>query len=584
VDEARRAELRRWARAIAEGSESADARAAARAVGLLLDDVDRLEGELESARQASSGDGKPKRRRGKGPLVGGLIVVLLAAIVAFGPRALAPDLAAAGPGQGDRIGALEAKRLVFAVTGSAGAIADVRWRVDGTDVTGRARIDGGRTELWGSYLRDGEHQIQVVVPRDFPRFAASHSWRVAIDRTPPRLAVDPASAQAPRDTPFTLRGTVEDDTAVSMGGRTAEVHGNTFALALPAAQTKPVELVATDAYGNRTWKTVRLSVVPRRPPTPLRAVHVTFFAWADRDLHAGVMRLVDEGRVSAVELDLKDESGVVGWDADIPFARRIGSVRPIYDLPKAVALLHRKGIRVVGRIVAFRDPVHAAAAWKRGWKSQVIQTPAGGPYAGYGGFTNFADPVVRRYNVDVARRAAEAGVDEILYDYVRRPDGPIGSMAFPGLVGSAERSIASFLGEAQRQLKPYGVFLGASVFGIAATRPKEVAQPIRAMARHVDYIAPMVYPSHWAPGEYDVASPNAQPYDIVFRSLADFRKQTRGTGARVVPWLQDFSLGVDYGPAEVRAQIRATADRGIDEWLLWDPNVTYTADALPPAR
>jgi hypothetical protein len=422
--------------------------------------------------------------------------------------------------------------------------------------------------------------VEVVVPRDFPRFAASHSWRVSIDRTPPRLAVDPASAKAQRDTGFTLRGTVEEGTAVRAGERAAEVDGSTFAISLPSPPLEAVQLVATDAYGNRTRKAVRIEVVPRRPPAPLRAVHVTFYAWADRDLHAGVMSLVDEGRVDAVELDLKDESGIVGWDADIPFARRIGSVQDIYDLPEAVAQLHRKGIRVVGRIVAFRDPIHASAAWKRGWKSQVIQAPDGSPYSGYGGFTNFADPTVRQYNIDIARRAAEAGVDEILYDYVRRPDGPIGSMVFPGLVGSPERSIASFLGEAQQQLKPYRVFLGASVFGIAATRPTEIAQPIRAIARNVDYIAPMVYPSHWGPGEYNVASPNSQPYDIVFRSLADFRKQTRGTGARVVPWLQDFSLGVAYGPAEVRAQIQAAARRGIDEWLLWDPLVTYTADAL----
>jgi hypothetical protein len=580
VDEARRAELRRWAKAIADASDSADARAAARAVGLLLDDVERLEGELESVQKAESRDGKPRRRRGKGPAVGVLIVALLSAIAAFGPRALAPDLAAAGPGSGDRIGAVEAKRLVFAVTGDAEAIEHARWRVDGTDVTGRARLEGGRTELWGSYLRDGEHKVEVVVPRDFPRFAASHSWRVSIDRTPPRLAVDPASARAARDAPLTLRGLVEEDSAVSVGGRAATVHGTTFALPLPAPSEKPIELVATDAYGNKTWKTVRIAVIPRRPPAPLRAVHVTFYAWADRDLHRGVMSLVDEGRVDAVELDLKDESGIVGWDADTPFAKRIGSVQAIYDLPRAVALLHRKGVRVVGRIVAFRDPIHAAAAWKRGWKSQVVQTPDGGPYSGYGGFTNFADPVVRQYNVDIARRAAEAGVDEILYDYVRRPDGPIGSMSFPGLAGSLERSIASFLGDAHRQLKPYRVFLGASVFGIAATRPTEVAQPIRAIARNVDYVAPMVYPSHWAPGEYDVASPNSQPYEIVFRSLQDFRKQTRGTGARVVPWLQDFSFGVEYGPAEVRAQIRAAAARGIDEWLLWDPLVTYTSDAL----
>ena len=53
-----------------------------------------------------------------------------------------------------------------------------------------------------------------------------------------------------------------------------------------------------------------------------------------------------------------------------------------------------------------------------------------------------------------------------------------------------------------------------------------------------------------------------------------------GTGARVIPWLQDFSLGVDYGPAEVRAQIDGAADAGMDDFLLWDPAVTYTAGAL----
>ena len=153
-------------------------------------------------------------------------------------------------------------------------------------------------------------------------------------------------------------------------------------------------------------------------------------------------------------------------------------------------------------------------------------------------------------------------------------------MVFPGLKGKPERAIASFLADARRHLQPYGVFLGASVFGVAATRPEEVAQDITAMARHADYIAPMLYPSHWGPGEYNVANPNAQPYDITFRSLKDFKKEVRGTGARVVPWLQDFSLGVTYGPAEVRAQIEAARDVGIDEWILWDAAVTYTAEAL----
>ena len=101
------------------------------------------------------------------------------------------------------------------------------------------------------------------------------------------------------------------------------------------------------------------------------------------------------------------------------------------------------------------------------------------------------------------------------------------------------------------------------------------------MARQVDYISAMVYPSHWGPGEYEVDDPNSQPYDIVRRSLEDFEQKVKGTGARLVPWLQDFSLGVTYGPAEVAAQIRGSRDAGVNEFLLWDPEVTYTAAGVP---
>ena len=91
----------------------------------------------------------------------------------------------------------------------------------------------------------------------------------------------------------------------------------------------------------------------------------------------------------------------------------------------------------------------------------------------------------------------------------------------------------------------------------------------------------MVYPSHWGRGEYGVAHPEAQPYDITYASLADFQDVLAGTNTAVVPWLQDFSMRVNYGPEEVRAQIDAAADLGISDWLLWDPTVTYTTEGLP---
>jgi hypothetical protein len=288
--------------------------------------------------------------------------------------------------------------------------------------------------------------------------------------------------------------------------------------------------------------------------------------------------------VNAVEIDLKDESGVVGFDPDIPLARRAGASQPIFDLPAVVRLLHAKGIRVIGRVVCFRDPLYATWAWNHGHRSAVVQTPAGSEYSGYGGFTNFADAAVQRYEIAVAVAGARAGVDDILYDYVRRPDGPLSTMRFPGLKGTPEGAIVTFLARSRAALAPYGTYLGASVFGVAATRPLEVAQDVPSMARQVDYIAPLIYPSHWANGEYGVADPNLQPYAIVQRSLRDFALAVRGTGARLVPWLQDFSLGSTYGPAQVRAQIAAAKADGVDEFLLWDPGVTYDAAALDPGQ
>ena len=165
-------------------------------------------------------------------------------------------------------------------------------------------------------------------------------------------------------------------------------------------------------------------------------------------------------------------------------------------------LLHARGARVIGRLVAFRDPVLAQWAWTHGRRELVVQTPSGGAYSGgYGGFTNYVHPDVQAYNVDLAVAAAKLGVDDILYDYVRRPDGPLEIDGRAGATWRSADAIVGFLARARRQLAPHETFLGASVFGIAATRPDEIAQDVPAIAREVDYVAPMLYPSHWGPNE-----------------------------------------------------------------------------------
>jgi hypothetical protein len=577
VDEARLAETAAWGRTLATQAATPELRAAGRAIQLLAAEVDRLRAEAAAPRRARH------RPVGRGPavaLVFGVIAALLAATALAAARyVFAPSLDVAGPDEGAHLGAHALSNLVFVADARPSALRQQRWKLDGDDVTERVRLAGSRLVLVPPTLSEGRHSVTIRQGGGFFGASTIRTFRFVVDRTPPRINLS-RPLQAHRWSRLMVAGRARGAATVTLDGTSVRVDDGRFSARLAVPVRPAIVIAARDRAGNVARLRAPVTVVPRRPREPIRGVHVTFYAWANPALRRGIMRLIDERRVNAVELDVKDESGTVGFEAEIPLARRIGAMRQIVDLRRAVEQLHSRGVRVIGRLVCFRDPILAAAAWRRGERTQVIQTPAGQPYAGYGGFTNFANPVVRRYNIDIAVAAASIGVDEILYDYVRRPDGPRGSMVFPGLQDSPERAIVSFLRETRLTLRPYRTFVGASVFGVAADRPREVAQFVPAMARQVDYIAPMVYPSHWSPGEYNIASPNSQPYEIVRRSLRAFQRDVRGTGARLVPWLQDFTLGVRYGAAEVRAQIEAAGADGIQEFLLWDPAVTYTAEAL----
>lgn len=414
-------------------------------------------------------------------------------------------------------------------------------------------------------------------------FGRSRPVVATAESQPPRLELTPLAAASSYRDPVVVRGKAIGAKQVTVADRSVQPGADgSFELALPHAPLDTT-VVATNAVGDKATAPLKVDVVLPR----IRAVHVTAYAWAYDPMRDAVLDMAREGRIDTVELDIKDEDGMVGYDSQVPLARESGAATTIYDAPAALKQLHDMGVKVVGRIVAFRDPTLAGWAWHNGHPDWVIQNAGGGPYSsGYGAiaFTNFASPEIRSYNRDLAVEAGNLGFDGVMYDYIRRPDGGLGGMRFPGLTESPSDSIANFLRDIEQPIHAAGASLGAAVFGIAATRPDEIAQDIPSMARYVDYLAPMLYPSHWHAGEYDVANPNSQPYDIVFRSLQDFRARTAGTNAQIIPWLQDFSLGVSYGDAEVRAQIDATYAAGYNGFFLWNPSVTYHPGAVQPDR
>ena len=520
-----------------------------------------------------------QRRRGGRLLVVGLLVAasIGVGIVAVGALRVT-EITVSGINEGAmlRPDQVQGTVLEFAVDG--GDVDSAQLLLDGLPVSGVQRYDN--SIVWPvPGLTEGTHVVTLDVDRRlFGTAQAAVSFTV--DGTPPVVDLPRILDPVQLGEPVVLAGSVETGVSLQIGDQRVDTSTGSFSLTLPSPPGGPVPVVAADAAGNSTEFDV---IVPIGYPHTT-GVHVTAAAWNHDGLRSSIVELISQGRINTVQLDLKDENGRIGYSSSIPLARLSGATQGLFDLEAAIDELHGMGVRVIGRIVAFNDPVLTRYAVDNGNLDWVVQTPDGRPLAKYGGFTNFNHPVVRQYNLDIAAEAAAAGIDDVLWDYMRRPEGDLSGMRIPGWDGSDPSPvIVSFLAEAGSMLRQAEVFHGVSVFGIAADRGEWVAQDIGAMSDHVDYVAPMVYPSHWGRGEYGVAHPEAQPYDITRASLAQFQRVLAGTNTAVVPWLQDFSMRVSYGPDEVRAQIDAAADLGISDWLLWDPEVTYTTEGLPVA-
>jgi hypothetical protein len=191
------------------------------------------------------------------------------------------------------------------------------------------------------------------------------------------------------------------------------------------------------------------------------------------------------------------------------------------------------------------------------------------------------------YIATLARDAYAIGFDEINFDYIRFPsDGNMKDIAYPW-TATTTKSVAleKFFAYLEQEVKPSGAVISADLFGMTTTNTDDlnIGQVLEPALRHFDYVAPMVYPSHYPPNFNGWVNPNEHVYGVVKYSMdkAVLRANTASTTPlKLRPWLQDFDYGGDYGAVEVRAQIQATYDAGLTSWMLWDPNNRYTPAAL----
>ncbi|KKM09197.1 hypothetical protein SY88_20105 [Clostridiales bacterium PH28_bin88] len=322
-------------------------------------------------------------------------------------------------------------------------------------------------------------------------------------------------------------------------------------------------------------------------PAPVEPVKVKgiYVAGAIAGLESSMdelIELVEKTELNAMVIDIKDDKGEIVYEMKTPTVIAVGSSRnKVSDMAGLIKKLKEKGIYPIARIVVFKDPVLAEA--DRDLAVRTIKGSIWGDRKGQAWVDPY-NPKVWDYILEIAIAAADLGFREIQFDYVRFPsDGSTKKIKYPAYDGRSRSDvIVDFLRFAKERLKPYGVFVSADLFGLttSVTDDMGIGQEIERIAPIVDIISPMVYPSHYGPGNYGLADPDAKPYETVYKSISDAVARVGNTGVIIRPWLQDFTLRNSYGASEVKAQIQATYDNGLEEWILWNPRNNYTRSAL----
>ncbi len=332
----------------------------------------------------------------------------------------------------------------------------------------------------------------------------------------------------------------------------------------------------------------------RDPQFKVKALYLTGWTAGRADRVEHYAALADTSEINAYVVDVKDSDGYVGYDSKVPEVAQAKAWKRKFHPEKALPVFHDHHVRVIARIVCFKDPVLAAA--KPEW---AIQNQAGGVWKDDKKVA-WLNPYKKEcwaYSVALANEAVALGFDEIQFDYIRFPsDGNTKAMAFGDTGGKSRAEIvAEFLAYARKQIPR--VTLSADVFGIICESPEDsenIGQWLEKLGNDVDYLCPMVYPSHYAPGQVVngvcYARPDLDPYGVVHNTLVKAKRRI-GTvdnyKAHIRPYLQDFTatwLGSGryqkYGAEQVRQQIKAVYDAGYDEWILWSANNTYSESAL----
>lgn len=370
------------------------------------------------------------------------------------------------------------------------------------------------------------------------------------------------------------------------------------------------------------------------PPKHVRSIYMSQCVVGTPSFREDLVEIAETTEINSIIIDIKDYTGKIAFPTDNPaLSESVSDQCGANDMKEFVRYLNEKGIYVIGRITVFQDPYYTKAYPELAVKKASATSTLWADYKGLNFIDAGAEPFWE-YVVELSKESFALGFDELNFDYIRFPsDGNMKDIYYPFSearinanpnTGKAE-VVETFFAYLYDSLKDFTVesatlegeiretnpVTSADLFGMVTTNYDDlnIGQQIERALPYFDYIAPMTYPSHYPSGFNGWTDPNKHVYGVLKFSMDEAVKRLVATTtpvktltnnrfgtstppiydkpyyrpSKLRPWLQDFDYGGDYDIPEVRAQIQATYDAGLDSWMLWAPSNRYTIGALQPA-
>ncbi len=339
----------------------------------------------------------------------------------------------------------------------------------------------------------------------------------------------------------------------------------------------------------------KLNVKHIATPESVKGLYISAWGASSPQLLEPIIKKIDDTELNAIVIDVKDYTGYVSFKLE-DYASDTPRYAPIYkyknisnkipNINKLIQRLHEKNIYVIARIAVFQDPY-----MPRVRPDMAISNDDGGIWIDNKGlpWTNPKEKEYWEYIKALSLYAYDIGFDEINLDYIRFPtDGNLDYMDL-ALGSSSKVEVINdfylYMGNALRGVVP----VSADLFGLTTVADDDlgIGQRIESGLINFDFVAPMIYPSHYNSGFKGIANPDASPYQTIYATMqASIKKvdklatNTNQTSQyywdKMRPWIQDFSIHHIYRRKELQAQIQALHDLNIESYLIWNASNRYT--------